>query len=82
MKSSKAPPGFHSEVDIKVTLKGNRRLERGWETPIAIKPAYHKAIAWLDEELKAEGVVGRTTVQRIQVDVRYEQGEYVDADDN
>lgn len=79
MKIARAPKGFHTEVDIRVTLKnGNRRYERNWETPLALAPAYHKAMRWLNEELKAENVKGRTTIQRVQVEVRYEEGEYDD----
>lgn len=78
MRSARAPKGFRTVVDIKVTLKGARRYEGSWETPIAVKPAYHKAVSWIDQDLLGRGIKGRTTVQRIQVDVRYEEGEFTD----
>lgn len=79
MRHARAPKGFFTKVDIRVQLKGTNRLhEAHWDTPLAIKPAYHKALWWIDDELKAAGVKGRTTVQRIQVEVKYEEGEYVD----
>ncbi len=81
MRQARAPKGFHTAVDIMITLKGNRRHRRDWDTPVALAPAYHHALKWIRDELKAGNVKGFTTVQRVQVDVRYEEGEYEDGAD-
>lgn len=81
MRQARAPKGFHTAVDIQITLKGTRRHRREWDTALALAPAYHQAMKWLRDELKANKVSGFTTIQRVQVDVRYEPGDYVhDAD--
>jgi len=81
MRQARAPKGFYTEVDIMITLKGNRRHRREWDTALALAPAYHHAMKWIREELKAGNVPGFTTIQRVQVDVKYVEGEYVDETD-
>jgi hypothetical protein len=76
VRQARAPKGFHTEVDVQITLKGNRRHRREWDTALALAPAYHQALKWIRDELKEGKVPGFTTIQRVQVDVRYEEGEY------
>ena len=80
MIRAKAPKGLHTEVDIKVRLKNGRSFEENWETPLALAPAYHKALKWLMEGLIERNIQGRSRVHRIQIDVRYEEGDYVHED--
>lgn len=78
MKAARCPRGMHTEVDIKIQLRGTaRRIERHWSTPIALAPAYHKALRWIREDAK---LPERTQLERIQLEVRYVAGDYVDDD--
>ncbi len=72
----KAPAGFHTVVKIRVTLKGGRTREAEWDTPMALPAAYHKALGWLTQDMREEGVPAFRKPKRVQIDVFYEEGEY------
>lgn len=72
----KAPVGFHTVVEIRAKLRNGRMFQRAWDVDAALAPAYHKALRWLQEELRDERVPGFMKLERIQVEVFYEKGEF------
>lgn len=76
MRHSKAPAGFYTAVEVILRLHNQRTLTYHWTTPMGLHAALHKAPAWAREEMKKEGVRGRSRVVGLNVEARYAPGSY------
>lgn len=76
MRSSKAPPGFYTEVDVEVWLQSGYQAQHSWTTPMGLQQVYHKAPKWVKEELQKRQIPGRTRITELTVTARYVKGSY------
>jgi hypothetical protein len=76
MRSSKAPAGQHTDVEIIVKLASGATKIYAWQSPMGLGQAYHKALSWAREELTREQVKGRSRIVGINVEVQYKVGVY------
>jgi hypothetical protein len=75
MRSSTAPHGFYTEVEVIVRLK-DRSYTYAWSTPMGLSQAYSKAPGWAKEAMREEKVKGRTGILGWAIEVRYKRGIY------
>ena len=70
------PAGMYSDVRVSVTLRTGKLLSYRWSTPFGLATAFHKAPTWAREEMKKQGVRGRSNVTYISVSVEMKKGNY------
>jgi hypothetical protein len=76
VRSSTAPAGQHTDVEIIVKLASGTTKIYAWQSPMGLAQAYHQAPRWAREELTREQVKGRSRIVGINVEVQYKAGVY------
>jgi hypothetical protein len=70
VKSGSHRTEWRTEVKVFVLLTNGEAFSETWETRMAAAPAYHKALRWAHQEMRALGIRGRSRWSRFEVKVR------------
>jgi hypothetical protein len=76
MKAAKAPKGFHTDLEIWLTLANGVSVNYRWTCPQAIHYASNKALSWARQTMSAAKVSGRSKIVGTSITARYKPGEF------